>query len=547
MREHLIDPVIFRGNPVAWRNYEASYDVSELEPSSRARDTYVLQEYFVPVDSIGAFLPRMRRVLQEHDVNAVNVSIRHALPDPGTYLAWAPNEVFAFVLYYKQAHRPRVAARGGALDPRADRRGGRERRTLLPALPARRDAGTVHGGVPALVRAVRGEAARRSDGQVHQRAVGSVPPCPRRHDAGDDGAASRGEPSRRGAHRARQREGLLAEGSERVPDASRVGSRVRQRGVRELAGAGEAAEWIPVRRVRRDVLAVVRRHLRRRQGSVRRRHGHSRHAQRDRREHGDRVRAQGTLREHVGPADRVEHAGRRHGRGQVRGEGGARLREAHRHEGLVRVRLHGRVQGTLERRAAHRAGLPAQVGASVRAERGVSGEGGVRVAHRRGDGGGLRAGRAHAARGGGRMERAAGRVDRWQRALQESARSRSRLLAALGRPVRSVPRRAARAVGPRRLRADRRDQRIGGGDDRRHRAGSVAHAGAHVRGRGVPPARRSGADADAAARAGARPARRAARYSHGAGSSAWSTFTTTEWAGWLVRWLAGNAVNQSAS
>jgi len=106
MREHLIDPVIFRGNPVEWRNYEASYDVSELEPRSRARDTYVLQEYFVPVDSIGVFVPRMRRVLQEHEVNAVNVSIRHALPDPGTYLAWAPNEVFAYVLYYKQRTDP---------------------------------------------------------------------------------------------------------------------------------------------------------------------------------------------------------------------------------------------------------------------------------------------------------------------------------------------------------------------------------------------------------------------------------------------------------
>ena len=106
MREHLIDPVIFRGNPVEWRNYEASYDVSELEPSSRTRETYVLQEYFIPVDSIMAFMPRMRRILQAHDVNAVNVSIRHALPDPGTYLAWAPNEVFAFVLYYKQRTDP---------------------------------------------------------------------------------------------------------------------------------------------------------------------------------------------------------------------------------------------------------------------------------------------------------------------------------------------------------------------------------------------------------------------------------------------------------
>lgn len=102
MREYLIDPWLFRSNPVTWRNYEASYDISELEPESRAKTTYVLQEYFVPVDSFDTFASKMRRILRAHQVNAVNVSVRHALKDPGTLLAWAPNEVFAFVLYYKQ-------------------------------------------------------------------------------------------------------------------------------------------------------------------------------------------------------------------------------------------------------------------------------------------------------------------------------------------------------------------------------------------------------------------------------------------------------------
>jgi FAD/FMN-containing dehydrogenase len=106
IREHVIDPILFRGNPVTWRNYESSYDVSELEPSSREEYTYVLQEYFVPVDSLMVFLPRMRAILRKHEVNAMNVSIRHALPDPGTYLAWAPSEVFAFVLYYRQRTDP---------------------------------------------------------------------------------------------------------------------------------------------------------------------------------------------------------------------------------------------------------------------------------------------------------------------------------------------------------------------------------------------------------------------------------------------------------
>src|SRR5690606_12476879 len=105
--EHVIDPWIFRGNPVTWRNYEASYDVSELEPRSRERNTYVLQEYFVPVDSLETFVPRMRRILQQHEVNVINISVRHALPDPNTMLTWAPTEVFAYVLYYRQGTMPR--------------------------------------------------------------------------------------------------------------------------------------------------------------------------------------------------------------------------------------------------------------------------------------------------------------------------------------------------------------------------------------------------------------------------------------------------------
>jgi FAD/FMN-containing dehydrogenase len=102
IRQHIIDPLLFRGEPVSWRNHEASYSVADLEPASRARSTYVLQEYFVPVDRFDDFVPLMREIFQRYDVNVINVSIRHADADPGTLLAWAPTEVFAFVVYYKQ-------------------------------------------------------------------------------------------------------------------------------------------------------------------------------------------------------------------------------------------------------------------------------------------------------------------------------------------------------------------------------------------------------------------------------------------------------------
>lgn len=106
IRQHVIDPMLFHGERVEWRNYEASYDVRELEPSSREQSTYVLQEYFVPVDKLEPFVARMKEILNGHAVNTINISIRHAKPDPGTLMAWARQEVFAYVLYYKQGTSP---------------------------------------------------------------------------------------------------------------------------------------------------------------------------------------------------------------------------------------------------------------------------------------------------------------------------------------------------------------------------------------------------------------------------------------------------------
>ncbi len=102
IRRHIVEPLLFAGESVSRRNHEASYDVAELEPSSRKDATYVLQEYFVPVERFDEFVPKMRKVLRSHGVNTINVSIRHAHKDPGALLAWAREEVFAFVLYYKQ-------------------------------------------------------------------------------------------------------------------------------------------------------------------------------------------------------------------------------------------------------------------------------------------------------------------------------------------------------------------------------------------------------------------------------------------------------------
>ena len=102
IRKNIIDPQIYSDEKVVWRNREASYDVAELEPASREEDTYVLQEYFIPVNNIKSFIPKMKAIYDRYDVNVINVSLRHAYADEETYLSWAAEEVFAFVIYYKQ-------------------------------------------------------------------------------------------------------------------------------------------------------------------------------------------------------------------------------------------------------------------------------------------------------------------------------------------------------------------------------------------------------------------------------------------------------------
>ena len=101
-REHLFDPAFYRKALIYWRNFEAGYCVGELEPDSRKSKTYVLQEYFVPLERFEEFTAKMSEILSRNKANVVNVSVRHAFSDSGSLLAWAPEEVFAFVLYYKQ-------------------------------------------------------------------------------------------------------------------------------------------------------------------------------------------------------------------------------------------------------------------------------------------------------------------------------------------------------------------------------------------------------------------------------------------------------------
>lgn len=101
-REFIVDKLTYLGKKIHSRNFEAGYDVAELTPIVTRKKFWELQEYFVPIEQFDKFVQLMGNILQRYNVNALNISIRHAQADSGSYLAWAREEVFAFVLYFKQ-------------------------------------------------------------------------------------------------------------------------------------------------------------------------------------------------------------------------------------------------------------------------------------------------------------------------------------------------------------------------------------------------------------------------------------------------------------
>lgn len=102
-RQFVIDPILYSKKKVHWRNYEAGYDVAELEPASREYSSYILQEYFVPVEQFEEFSKKMAGIFRRYKVNVINVSIRHAVQNRDSLLSWSKEDVFAFVIWYKQS------------------------------------------------------------------------------------------------------------------------------------------------------------------------------------------------------------------------------------------------------------------------------------------------------------------------------------------------------------------------------------------------------------------------------------------------------------
>lgn len=83
-----------------WLNHEMSHDVGGLEPITKQFTTYILQEYFIPVEHIQKFIPEMTQVFEHHNVNVLNISLRCVKPTDRVMLNYTtPSLTIAVVLY----------------------------------------------------------------------------------------------------------------------------------------------------------------------------------------------------------------------------------------------------------------------------------------------------------------------------------------------------------------------------------------------------------------------------------------------------------------
>jgi FAD/FMN-containing dehydrogenase len=64
--------------------------------------TDILHEYFIPPDRVAAFLDRARAIVPKHHGDLLNVTIRNIMEDTDTFLRYANQELFAFVMLFNQ-------------------------------------------------------------------------------------------------------------------------------------------------------------------------------------------------------------------------------------------------------------------------------------------------------------------------------------------------------------------------------------------------------------------------------------------------------------
>jgi FAD/FMN-containing dehydrogenase len=76
---------------------------AEVYAEQNADRTDILHEYFIPRANVPMFLQKARDILPRHPCDLLNITIRNVLEDKDSFLRYADQEMFAFVMLFNQA------------------------------------------------------------------------------------------------------------------------------------------------------------------------------------------------------------------------------------------------------------------------------------------------------------------------------------------------------------------------------------------------------------------------------------------------------------
>ncbi|KAA9339283.1 FAD-binding oxidoreductase [Hymenobacter busanensis] len=74
----------------------------ELYLNQSAGRTDILHEYFIPRRQFYRFVQQLQRIVPRHQTNLLNVTIRNVYRDEDTFMRYADEEMFAFVMFFDQ-------------------------------------------------------------------------------------------------------------------------------------------------------------------------------------------------------------------------------------------------------------------------------------------------------------------------------------------------------------------------------------------------------------------------------------------------------------
>lgn len=91
----------FITNKYVSRNQLLNQDLTVLENHS-GDSTDILQEYFIPKENVNQFIKELKKIVPKYKIDLLNITIRNVLKDNDTFLNYAKEDVFGFVMFFNQ-------------------------------------------------------------------------------------------------------------------------------------------------------------------------------------------------------------------------------------------------------------------------------------------------------------------------------------------------------------------------------------------------------------------------------------------------------------